>query len=389
MSMIEIPSSRQDKFGFYQVGEFRTYSKFEATEQHTKTNQPITWNFNQEVYSAHDWTQEPTETLSELYRQRAQELRDQYDYLVLWYSGGADSANILETFLHHNIKLDEVASYINHDATGSKTDFLNGEIFHVAAPTVERAKQQQPWLQHTVLDLSQLTMDFFLEESTKFDWIYQVNGYVNPNTAARRDIKLKVPHWVKMFDSGKRVGFIYGTDKPRVAGINGKYYFKFVDMVDNTVNVNSQTENRPWEFNELFYWAPDHPNIVIKQGHVVKNYFKSAKPNTEFIVGDPHMAGTSYATINKKIHWLTPSGMHTLIYPWWYPVPYQVKPPSVMFSPRDHWFFNLSDSDPAKTAWRIGLEHCWKITPDALKKEVNNITKGFKNISSVPYYLGT
>lgn len=384
--MINNYSARQDKFGFYQVGELKTYSKFEAAEAQAKTNSPLHWNFNQAVYSAHNWLEEPTESLSELYRQRAQQLRDQYDYLVLWYSGGADSANILETFLQNNIKLDEVASYINYDATGSKFDFLNGEIFNVAAPTIERAKQQQPWLQHTILDISQITVDFFNEASSKFDWIYHVNSYVNPNTAARRDIKLKVPHWTKMFDSGKRVGFIYGTDKPRVIGINGKYYFKFIDMVDNAVSASTQIADRAWEFNELFYWTPDHAKIVIKQGHVVKNYLKAATSTSPFISST--IPGTSSTTIDKKIHWLTTDGLHTLIYPWWYPVPYQVKPPSVTFSPRDKWFFDLSNSDSAKHAWQIGLEHRWKSSPDFLKHDVNNLTSGFKHLSSVPYCLG-
>jgi asparagine synthetase B (glutamine-hydrolysing) len=110
MTMIEVPAERQDKFGFYQVGDFRTYSKFEAIEQHTKTNKKLQWNFNDTIYRSYKWDQEPKESLSELYRQRAQQIREQYDYVVLWFSGGADSTNILNAFIDNNIKLDEVAS---------------------------------------------------------------------------------------------------------------------------------------------------------------------------------------------------------------------------------------------------------------------------------------
>ena len=73
----------------------------------------------------------------------------------------------------------------------------------------------------------------FQKKEANFDWIYQVNNYVNPNTVSRRDIKLKISHWTKLFDAGKKVGFIYGIDKPRVIGLNGKYYIKFVDMMDD------------------------------------------------------------------------------------------------------------------------------------------------------------
>lgn len=387
--MIEIPSVRQDKFGFYQVGEFQTYSKFEAAEHQTKTGQKLHWHFNDEIYSAYDWTQEPTESLSELYRQRAQQLREKYDYLVLWFSGGADSTNILNAFIDNNIKLDEVASYINYEATHDKFNHLNAEIYHVATPVVEVAKQKQPWLKHTVIDISKLTMDFFQSKDSKFDWIYQVNSYVNPNTVVRRDIKLKVPHWTRMFDAGKKVGFIYGIDKPRVVGLNGHYYFKFIDMIDQGASASCQQLDRPWEFNELFYWTWELPKIVIKQSHVIKNYLRLSTANSNFVVDDQKLSGTVSFTLNKKVHWLTPDGINKLIYPGWFPVPYQQKPPSLTFTLRDTWFFNLPDSDPAKYAWRTGLEYRWRTSPDFLKRDKTNIAQGFLNMSSSPYYLGT
>ena len=389
MSMIEVPSARQDKFGFYQVGDFRTYSKFEAIEQHTKTNKKLQWNFNDTVYASCDWTHEPEESLSELYRQRAQQIREQYDYLVLWFSGGADSTNILNAFVNNNIKLDEVASYVNYEATGDRFNYLNAEIYHVAVPVVQVAKEKQPWLQHTVIDLAALTIEYFADTSAKFDWIYQVNSYVNPNAAARRDIKLKIPHWKKMFNDGNRVGFIYGIDKPRIAELNGNYYFRFIDMLDNAVSAECQMLNREWDFNELFYWAPDNPNIVIKQAHTIKKYLKSATKMSPFIVNDSNQSGAVSIVIDKKIHWLTLPGLHTLIYPGWIPALYQGKPLSLTFSPRDTWFFNLSDLDPAKYAWRVALEHRWNSTPNYFKTDRFKIAGGFKQIPSSPYYLGT
>ena len=389
--MIEVPAARQDKFGFYQVGDFRTYSKFEAIEQHIKSNKKIHWNFNDTTYRSYKWDQEPEESLSELYRQRAQQIREQYDYLVLWFSGGADSTNILNAFIDNNIKLDEVASYVNYEATGDRFNHLNAEIYHVAAPMVNVGKEKQPWLQHTVIDLAALTMEYFNNASAKFDWIYQINGFVNPNCAARRDIKLKIPHWTKMFDAGKKVGFIYGLDKPRVSEINGHYYLKFVDMIDNAVTAECQILNRDWEFNELFYWAPDNPKIVIKQGHTIKKYLKSVTESSPFMVSnrDQLRLRTVSVVINKKMHWLTLDGLHTLIYPGWIPALYQEKPFSLTFTARDTWFFNLPDSDPAKYAWRVAIKHRWNSTPDYFKTDKFLLASGFKQTPSSPYYLGT
>ena len=385
---IDISSARQDKFGFYQVGDFRTYSKFEAIEQHVKTGQKLLWRFNDEVFSSYDWSQEPTESLRELYRQRAQQLRDQYDYIVLWFSGGADCTNILNSFIDNDIKLDEVASQVNYDATGDKFNFLNAEIFNVASVVAESAKQQQPWLRHTVIDLCKMATEYFANKGLNFDWIYHANSYVNPNNTARRDIKLSMPHWTKMFNEGKKVAFVSGIDKPRVNGVNGQYFFKFADLIES-VNAESQTLNRDWEFNELFYWTPDCPKIVIKQAHVIKNYLKLCSATSPFITDDIKLTNNITTTIGKKIYYLTSHGIHTLIYPKWVPVLYQFKPRSIPFTERDSWFFNLPDSDPAKYAWKAGLEHRWKSTPEIFKQDANNIYRGFKNISSKIYSLGT
>jgi hypothetical protein len=214
-----------------------------------------------------------------------------------------------------------------------------------------------------------------------------MNGYVNPNCASKQDIKLKVTEWRDMIDAGRRVCFIHGLDKPRVSGINGKFYFQFVDFIDNAVTANVQMLNRPWEFDEFFYWTPDLPEIVIKQAHVVKRFLKQATPTTPYITTDN--TGFGAITIDKKIHWLTLNGVNHLVYPKWKPVLYQVKPPSIFFTPRDEWFFNLSDNDPAKYSWRVGLEHIWKITPDGLKKDPNKIAKGFKPFNSKIYEIGT
>jgi hypothetical protein len=341
--MIDTTFSRQDKFGFYQTGDFRTFSRFEAVEESVRSGQALHWNFNDEIYSCLDWTQEPKQSLEELYRQRAQQLRDKYDYLVLWFSGGADSTNILNSFIDNDIKLDEVASYVNYEATKDSYSWLNAEIYHVAAPVVDKARIKQPELQHTIVDISQSTLDYFLDQSAKFDWIYDVNAHINPNACGRDHIKLTVPHWRKLFDSGKKVGFIYGFDKPRLEVIDGKYYFKFKDFVDGAVNAQCQRSNRSWEFNELFYWTPDMPNIPIKQSHIIKNYLKLSPDSSSFCLkGD-----IKIMTTGKWKH-LKSSVTHTLIYPGWIPVLYQQKTPNLAFSPRDSWFFNLPEAHPAK-----------------------------------------
>jgi len=380
-------SSKMDQFGFYQVGTEKFYSRLEAAELKESTGLPMTWNFNELKMSAQQWDVEPTETLEELYRQRAQQLRDQYDYLVLWFSGGADSTNILDSFVNNDIRLDEVASYVNYEATGDLYNALNGEVYNVAVPKIQEVRLKQPDIKHTLVDLARITIEHFTAKETKFDWIYHMNGYMNPNNASKGDTKLYNPEWRRMINEGKRVGFIHGIDKPRVNGLNGKYYYRFVDLIDQAVNANTQIMNRPWEFDELFYWTPNMPQLVIKQAHVLKRFLKQATPDTPYMTLQP--MGLVSKTIGTNMYWVTLDGVNSLIYPNWKPVLYQGKPRSLIFSPRDEWFFKLPDSDPAKIAWRTGLEHIWRTMPDSVKKNPKSLADGFKIFSSKVYDLGT
>ena len=405
----------QDQLGYYSVGKLKFYSKLEALELAKKLGQDVKWHFNDEAYSSYDWTQEPTETLEELYCARALQLREKYDYLVLWFSGGADSTNVLDSFLKNNIKIDEVVSFVNYSVTGSKHDFVNGEVFNVAIPRIEEAQKQQPWLKHTIVDIAQSQVDLFSSKDAKFDWTYDINGLWNPNNVARQYLKMSVPSWANMINSGKKVGFIYGVCKPRVFVVNNKYYWRFDDGQHGSSR-KTQDDNREWDFNELFYWSPDCAKIAIKQGHVVKNFLKHANLGSEAFTDKPHypscfvvsddlhtawqthikQAGKVKITFGEYSMWyswnkptrkdLTHDALHKLIYPWWYPVPYQFKPNSLIFTDRDTWFFKLPDAEAARHTWRTGIEHIWNAVPEEYRQK--DIAHGIRVMTSKEYALG-
>ena len=181
----------QDKLGVYRVNDLKFHSKLEAIEMHTKTGVHPHWDFNEAVYSSYNWTVEPTENILELYRQRAVQLREKYDHIVLMYSGGADSTTMLESFVNNGIHVDEVASYINYTATGDKDNYLNAEIFRVSVNKIDHLKEKYPWLKYRLIDLTDLTLDLFSQNETKFNWIYDMNMFFNPNAAARDQLALK------------------------------------------------------------------------------------------------------------------------------------------------------------------------------------------------------
>ena len=391
-------TNRQDYYGYYTVGNLKTYSKFEAMQVEDRTKQPLYWDFNESVYTKCDWTTEPTQSLEELYRIRAQQIRDQYDYVVLWFSGGADSNNILNTFLDNDIKLDELASCTNFKATGDKTNHLNGEIYHLATTLAEQAQLKQPDLKYTILDYLDYALDFYGHDENKMDWIYRAGGHQSPNTVLKQYMKLTTPHWRKLFDAGKRVCFIAGIDKPWVSKVNDQYFFKFIDMfIDDAVNPGSQIDNLPQEFNDLFYWSPELPELVIKQAHIIKRYIKASDvrdPASQFVTdrtllgGAPriHVVGKNVDTDNWYLH---TDRMHDLIYPNWVVNPFQAKSPSLVLSKRDTWFFDIEDANPAKYHWKAGINYFWQNTPDKWKKDPSNMLDGFKYSQSKIYCLGT
>jgi hypothetical protein len=392
--MIDTTSSRQDKFGFYQTSNFKTYSRLEAIEKSVQSGHNVHWNFNDEIYSGLDWTQEPKESLGELYQQRAQQLRDKYDYLVLWFSGGADSTNILNSFINNDIKLDEVASYVNYEATKDSYSWLNAEIYHVAGPVIDKAKIKQPELQHRIIDIAQLQIDFFSKKSTKFDWIYHVNYHVSPNASSRGEIALQIPQWKKLFDQGKKIGFIWGVEKPHLVITGKKYFFCFEELVDGSVSAECQMSNRSWQFNELFYWTPDLAKIPLKQAHTIKKYLKLATDPSIYTDIHDKQACAVQMLANKERKFLKSCVLHRLIYPGWTPVLYQVKASSLWFTPRDSWFFNLPDSDPAKYAWQAGLRHRTQYINDIatrhpdIYKRLRNTVKQKASVPHLHYYLG-
>jgi hypothetical protein len=376
-----------DHFGFYEVDNLKFYSRFDAEQVAAKSNKPLHWNFNDQFFSQCKWHIEPTETLQELYTVRAQQLREQYDYLVLWYSGGADSENILTTFVDNGIKLDEVASYVNYDATKDKHSWLNAEIYDLAIPRVAQIKEaQQPCIKHTIVDLSTIMMDFFKKRANTFDWIYEINSYLGPNNIARTHLLDYQPAWKEMMDQGKKVGFIWGVDKPRVVGIKDRFFMTFSDTVDQALPNRHQYNRTQGFFNELFYWHPSCANMLAKQAHIVKKFLTTVEPSSEYLTSK-YLPRNSVGIVGNQIKYITNEGVNRLIYPKWQKVPYQEKPPSIVFTERDKWFYNLPDSDAAKSAWKNGLLYRWQQTDERFRKDPTDIVKGFKILYSKFYSL--
>lgn len=370
--------SNKDKFGFYQVGNQKTYSKLEALEFHQATKLPINWNFNDAVFENYNWTIEPKESLDFYYSQRARQLRQKYDYLVLMYSGGADSSAVLDTFVENNIFLDEICQYHNLQGEhGNKQSWLNEEVFYNSGPRTQELIATNPVYKNTVhrmIDITDLQKNVLNIHEYKYDVWYKTNGYHTPNSLARTHLR-ETAEYSKIIDSGKTVCFIWSVDKPDViCDENNNYWFVFTDAKDGQgVTAATQMLNRAWEHDEYFYWSPDLPDLLCKQGHVVKkflekltyeqvdNFYVGCGPKKSSgidaygrpVVSHRHMGSTQD---QHHTYFLLTPGLNTLIYKNYNPnLIVCGKPVSTVFSPRDSWFFKANNTEMNQSMYIKGL----------------------------------
>jgi hypothetical protein len=211
----------------------------------------------------------------------------------------------------------------------------------------------------------------------------------NPNATIRSRLFQKISEWTKIKDSGKKIVFVWGTDKPRINLDlkTNKYYFNFIDYIDNAMNAKWQSENIEGDFVEFFYWSPDLPEIPIKQSHIVKNYLRNSNKCSQFL--SKFKKNTlGYAQIDNEKYYISNSGVNFLIYPKYnYNILNEWKPAGIFLTERDAWFFNLSKNEKAFTNWQSSVTALWKKLPYYWKNDPSDFTKSIKASVSRRYYL--
>ena len=385
---VRMLSPNKDQFGYYTVGSHKTYSKLDAITLHERTGQHPEWNFNDIVFGLYDWSKEPVESLEELYQQRAQQIRDKYDYLVLFYSGGADSTNILQTFLKNDIKLDEIAQFYSYDGDDGDADSnFNAEVTKVAIPWSQAIVKQYTYINHRVIDQSKLIDDIYDLPNIRNDFLYQQNTCISPNNFSRVYLRRVIKDYADMISAGKRLCFIWGAEKPRMYRDNGRYCMKFLDMIDNCVSPLIQQENIPGYYDELFYWSPDFVSGMIKQGHTIIKALNTWPVTAPFFSQETTTFGS---TIRDGTTWyLTNHGMHTAVYTGWDISTFSVgKKRSPVLSLRDSWYLNKTDGSTGRFLAGINaLNDILTKTLDGYWKNTADLMDGVKGCLTKPYYL--
>ena len=352
------------KLGYYLLGNHSTpiYNKLNALTLRHKTNQPLRWVFNDDAFSTVDWKTEPIISLDTFYRMRAQQLRDKYQYLVLNFSGGVDSTNVLYSFLKNGIHLDEIL--VRHpesglrDFTMRETDESSsnqmGDYEFAIKPRLKWVSDNFPNVKITIHDYFKSIMEKPLDES----WITRRTDFFHPGLMQRFS-NLSLDSQIKLYDRGLSTGIIYGLDKPGVYCEDGHYHVSFLDTVANTSDLDvGEYTNISTEF---FYWTPDLPEMMVKQAHVVKAWWQN-NPQLGYLI-DPKTPRTGDVRTNRE-YWVG-----SCIYPMVENQFRSGKSGDHFTADYDLWFYKSHLNTHAADVWRAGVNHIMQNFKHSLRLE--------------------
>ena len=271
------------------------YSKFDAL----RSKREVALYFYDKEFLAFDWKTEPRESLSELYKLRAQQLRDKYDYLILAYSGGIDSTNILETFYYNNIHVDEIimVGAFSQDSHYGSDENHNGEIYHNCIPTLQMMD-----LKNTKITYHDYTKLFDTPEKfVSYDDMDKKYIVVDTHFSIHHRW-WGTPSFLNNDNNTKKKAIIFGVDKPNFSSENFRHYMSFnafsVSMLGNHALYEQLSDNITREF---FYWTPDMPKILSKQMHMIANFYNENITLKKVISHNAFFDAKYYDNIKEKI----------------------------------------------------------------------------------------
>jgi hypothetical protein len=345
------------KLGYYTVNHREFDSKLQACFYASKTNQDIKWHFNDLVFNNYPWANEPEETLDELYNRRARQLREEYDHIIISYSGGADSHNVVESFLRQKLHIDEIVvntmESINKDTVILDPSVKNpenaaAEHYLQTLPRLKEIQIRSPKTKIEILDLSDYLLKSWLSAGDA-SWVMDKKEGLNPLNVTR----FNYLHFNKIrqqFDKGKKIALILGIEKPRtIIHHDNNFYLRFVDRASNIITIENHIKEYTNSVVEYFYWSPDSAKMICKQAHTIKKWleqFPEYQPSWYYKNLD---LGT-FRLVHERL-------LRTLLYSTWNDEWYQAdKAISDWYSEFDSWFIKGFKGTKQHDIWIEGIK---------------------------------
>jgi hypothetical protein len=270
----DIPQNRK-MLGYYLVNNQVYLNKYHALENCRNGEWPQ-WVFHDDTYSKVDWDNPPKESLSEVYKQRAIQLRGKYDNVLLYYSGGIDSHAVLHAFVDNDIKIDGIIVSGSFSLNTSVSKTCNSEQTTIALPYLEKLKAENK-LKCPIYALDTVKYHKFEDEN----WVYACGQSLSPQVYSY-NFFWQEP-WIQDFLMKGKTCFVRGVDKPRIIlDENDNWQVGFLDAyIMSGTPTGHLSKNQNWDIQEYFYWSPDSPDVLNKQINVCIDWFEKNLSKTE------------------------------------------------------------------------------------------------------------
>lgn len=340
------------KLGYYFFNNERYYNKYQALLQATKNKQSVKWFFNEDVFIRYPWHVEPGPSLEELYRQRAQDLRDRYDYIRLECSGGSDSVTVAYSFLLNGIHLDEIIfrypEKSDKDYVGNAWDLRSQNMLSewqfATKPLLDWIATNYPAVKITVYDY---TEDLLSNKGKDQSWVFSTRHYLQPSHV-NKYVAVGSMDQKRLAEKNLRICFLWGVDKPRVCVKDQQWFFWFNDaqasMSDQTIGEYTNVTN------EFFYWSPDACALLAKQAHTIRRWFEQPEhDNMQHVIHWPNhnfQTRTVYEQVVKS-----------LIYTHYDCETFQTaKPTNNVWNEMDYWIHHKFKNTYSYKIWQAGVD---------------------------------
>ena len=335
--------------GYFKVGDKKFYSKLHALQEGTKLNIHPTWHFNEEIFDNIDWSKPINRSLESLYHERALQLREKYDYVIVLFSGGADSTSVLQSFIKNNIHVDEVYVYWPFKAlTQKKIHIPNNKNIHGSnvlsewdysiEPKLRDIRRNFPKTKISINDYTDMLFDEFTDD------LYNLSGHnLLAGYFMRQQILKNAGNHLKQ---NKKVCLVAGIDKPRLHITEEGIHGYFLDIPCYSQRPNSGDDNR---IVELFYWTPDLPQLPVKSFQTVAYHIAKNKQHEKYFKNE-YSDNIHDSEIQRAI-------VTSLIYKDWDNNTFQVgKSTSDIFPEHDEWIHKNFSSDLFVQSWKSNLK---------------------------------
>jgi hypothetical protein len=370
--------------GYYECNNVFFYSKVKASIYANTVKKPIKWIYNDDLFSIYNWRKEPNLNLDELYNKRARQLREKYDYLILSFSGGADSYNVAMSFIRQGLLIDEIVT--NHLTKGAERITildtsvidpwnLNAEYYLNAIPRLKEIEILSPKTKITTLDTTDSTIASLT--SKKEDWILDRKDNLNFAMTFRYN-HFYFDSVKKQFDKNFKIGIITGLEKPRTCLKGNQFYFTINDTLATNMSGIHDFNEYPNAIVEHFYWSRDSLDIMCKQSHVVKRWLEK---NNKYYENWRLNSWQDWRLFKEKL-------VRDLVYTTWNPEWFQVeKALSGWHTEHDDWAHKLMCGTQELDVWNEGINYIAKIAPDFIDYDKFGRPDRLKNYYKY-YYIG-